>query len=67
MMLQEGGVKIWRPRQVKCRSDYPSVLRLTCTLLKIYVGSGKKDYVPLDERVAEEDPRKTPSVVVHSG
>ncbi|KAJ7227284.1 peroxysomal citrate synthase [Mycena pura] len=48
MMLQTGGVKIWRPRQ-------------------IYVGSGKRDYVPLDERVAVEGPKKTPSAVEHSG
>jgi len=48
MMLQAGGVKIWRPRQ-------------------IYVGSGKRDYVPLDERVAVEGPKKTPSAVEHSG
>lgn len=30
-MLQQGGVKIWRPRQ-------------------LYVGSGLRDYVPIDER-----------------
>ncbi|KAJ7903452.1 peroxysomal citrate synthase [Mycena olivaceomarginata] len=48
MMLQTGGVKIWRPRQ-------------------IYVGAGKRDYVPLEDRVAVEGPKKTPSVVEHSG
>ncbi|KAH8831684.1 peroxysomal citrate synthase [Flagelloscypha sp. PMI_526] len=48
MMLQEGGVKIWRPRQ-------------------IYVGSGKRDYVPLDARTPVTGPKLTPSVVVHSG
>ncbi|KAJ7928940.1 peroxysomal citrate synthase [Mycena leptocephala] len=48
MMLQTGGVKIWRPRQ-------------------IYVGSAKRDYVPIQERVAVEGPKKTPSVVEHSG
>jgi len=48
MMLQDGGVKIWRPRQ-------------------IYVGPGKRDYVPVDERVAVEGPRKTPTPVLHSG
>ncbi|KAJ7364113.1 peroxysomal citrate synthase [Mycena albidolilacea] len=48
MMLQTGGVKIWRPRQ-------------------IYVGAGKRDYVPLEDRVAVEEPKKTPSVVEHSG
>ncbi|KAJ7475932.1 peroxysomal citrate synthase [Mycena latifolia] len=48
MMLQTGGVKIWRPRQ-------------------IYVGAGKRDYVPVDERIAVEGPKRTPSVVEHSG
>ncbi|KAJ2926934.1 hypothetical protein H1R20_g10171, partial [Candolleomyces eurysporus] len=48
MMLQEGGVKIWRPRQ-------------------IYVGETKRDYVPVDQRVAVEGPKKTPSAIVHSG
>ncbi|KAF8150637.1 peroxysomal citrate synthase [Crassisporium funariophilum] len=48
MMLQEGGVKIWRPRQ-------------------IFVGAGKRDYVPIDERVPVEGPRKTPSAIMHSG
>ncbi|KAF8643266.1 hypothetical protein AX16_009150 [Volvariella volvacea WC 439] len=48
MMLQDGGVKIWRPRQ-------------------IYVGAGKRDYVPMEKRVAVEGPRKTPSAVAHSG
>ncbi|KAF8896454.1 peroxysomal citrate synthase [Infundibulicybe gibba] len=48
MMMQEGGVKIWRPRQ-------------------IYVGAAKRDYVPIDERVPVEGPKKTPSPVVHSG
>lgn len=51
MMLQEGGVKIWRPRQ-------------------IYVGAGKRDYVPMAERessLVNSDPKKTPSTVPHSG
>ncbi|KAF9456764.1 peroxysomal citrate synthase [Collybia nuda] len=48
MMLQEGGVKIWRPRQ-------------------IYIGAGKREYVPIGGRVAVEGPKVTPSVVVHSG
>ncbi|KAG6910865.1 hypothetical protein DXG01_007182 [Tephrocybe rancida] len=48
MMLQEGGVKIWRPRQ-------------------IYVGEGKRDYVPVDKRVGVEGPKVTPSKVIHSG
>jgi len=48
MMLQEGGVKIWRPRQ-------------------IYVGETKRDYVPIDDRVAVEGPKLTPAPVMHSG
>ncbi|KAJ6508035.1 peroxysomal citrate synthase [Mycena vitilis] len=34
---------------------------------QIYVGAGKRDYVPVDERVAVEGPKKTPSAVEHSG
>ncbi|KAJ7455360.1 peroxysomal citrate synthase [Mycena galericulata] len=48
MMLQPGGVKIWRPRQ-------------------IYVGAGKRDYVAVEERIAVEGLKKTPSAVEHSG
>jgi len=48
MMLQEGGVKIWRPRQ-------------------IFVGAAKRDYVPLEDRTAVEDLKKTPSDIAHSG
>lgn len=49
MMLQDGGVKIWRPRQ-------------------IYLGSGKREYVPVDERDAGEGKLgETPSVVEHGG
>ncbi|KAI0925804.1 hypothetical protein AcV5_008433 [Taiwanofungus camphoratus] len=48
MMLQEGGVKIWRPRQV-------------------YVGPGKRDYVPVEQRATVEGLRQTPSAVEHGG
>jgi len=48
MMLQEGGVKIWRPRQV-------------------YVGAGKREYVPIGKREAVEGLRQTPSAVEHGG
>jgi len=48
MMLQDGGVKIWRPRQ-------------------IFVGEGKRDYVPIDERNSVEGVGKTPSAIPHSG
>ncbi|KAL5634790.1 hypothetical protein ACGC1H_002727 [Rhizoctonia solani] len=51
MMLQPGGVKIWRPRQV-------------------YVGAGRRDFVPMEQRPAESDddidPKKIPSASVHS-
>ncbi|KAM6504462.1 peroxysomal citrate synthase [Amanita muscaria] len=48
MMLQDGGVKIWRPRQ-------------------IYVGSGKREYVAIEEREEVEGLRKSPTPMVHSG
>ncbi|KAJ7104056.1 peroxysomal citrate synthase [Mycena belliarum] len=48
MMLQPGGVKIWRPRQ-------------------IFVGAAKRDYVQVDDRIAVEGPKRTPSAVEHSG
>lgn len=48
MMLQDGGVKIWRPRQ-------------------IYIGPGKRDFVPIEKRTAVEGPGRTPSTIVHSG
>ncbi|KZV96617.1 peroxysomal citrate synthase [Exidia glandulosa HHB12029] len=46
MMLQPGGVKIWRPRQ-------------------IYLGAGKREYVPIDKR--KEEGGKEPSKVLHTG
>ncbi|KAH9178254.1 peroxysomal citrate synthase [Lactarius sanguifluus] len=48
MMLQEDGVKIWRPRQ-------------------IYVGSGKRDYVPFDQRPLVQGSQVEPLPVPHSG
>ncbi|KAI0001483.1 peroxysomal citrate synthase [Russula compacta] len=48
MMLQEGGVKIWRPRQV-------------------YVGSGKRDYVPVGQRSITRGLKVEPLPVPHSG
>ncbi|KAF8501691.1 peroxysomal citrate synthase [Russula emetica] len=48
MMLQEGGVKIWRPRQV-------------------YVGSGKRDYVPIGQRPVVRGLKAEPLPVPHSG
>lgn len=34
---------------------------------QVYVGPGKRDYVPADERVAVEGVKVTPSVVQHGG
>jgi len=48
MMLQEGGVKIWRPRQV-------------------YVGSAKRDYVPIGNRPVVRGLKVEPLPVPHSG
>ncbi|KZS94251.1 peroxysomal citrate synthase [Sistotremastrum niveocremeum HHB9708] len=48
MMLQSGGVKIWRPRQ-------------------IYVGSGKRDYVPINSRESVAGFKKEPSSIAHTG
>jgi citrate synthase len=48
MMLQQGGVKIWRPRQV-------------------YVGSGKRDYEPMDSRTSVRGLKLEPSPIPHSG
>ncbi|KAH9972808.1 peroxysomal citrate synthase [Lactifluus volemus] len=48
MMLQESGVKIWRPRQV-------------------YVGSSKRDYVPIRERSIVRGLKAEPLPVPHSG
>ncbi|KAK4049383.1 hypothetical protein OIV83_004115 [Microbotryomycetes sp. JL201] len=42
MMLQQAGVKIWRPRQV-------------------YLGSGKRDYVPMEHRTEDMTRPKHPS------
>ncbi|KAF8532193.1 peroxysomal citrate synthase [Gautieria morchelliformis] len=47
MMLQAGGVKIWRPRQ-------------------IYVGEGKRDYVPIEKRDGKEG-KDTPHRVQRTG
>ncbi|KAL5526755.1 hypothetical protein ACEPAF_8480 [Sanghuangporus sanghuang] len=48
MMLQPGGVKIWRPRQ-------------------IYVGPTRRDYIPMEDRVAVNGPKNTPTPVKHTG
>jgi hypothetical protein len=34
---------------------------------QIYVGAGKRDYVPVDERVAVEGLSNNPTVIAHSG
>ncbi|KAE9394412.1 peroxysomal citrate synthase [Gymnopus androsaceus JB14] len=46
MMLQPGGVKIWRPRQ-------------------IYIGSSKRAYVPIDDRIPING--QGPKPISHSG
>jgi len=46
MMLQPGGVKIWRPRQ-------------------LYVGEGRRDYIPIDERTPVEGEKNTPHSAEH--
>ncbi|KAJ7170766.1 peroxysomal citrate synthase [Mycena crocata] len=70
MMLQTGGVKIWRPRQVSAWEP-DAVAKASSSessdTAQIYVGAGKRDYVPVDERIAVEGLRKTPSAVEHSG
>ncbi|KAI0027877.1 peroxysomal citrate synthase [Vararia minispora EC-137] len=48
MMMQQGGVKIWRPRQV-------------------YVGAGKRDYVPVEQREAVRGLKVEPAAIPHSG
>lgn len=64
MMLQEGGVKIWRPRQVSWQIDCGIIL---ADDEQIYVGAGKRDYVPIEEREEVEGHKKTPSPIAHSG
>ncbi|KIM73264.1 hypothetical protein PILCRDRAFT_829278 [Piloderma croceum F 1598] len=51
-MLQPGGVKIWRPRQVKWLSVHVVVSFFVTRATQIYVGEGKRDYVPVDKRIA---------------
>jgi citrate synthase len=50
MMLHPGGVKIWRPRQVHKIILFLRIFLIETT--QIYVGEGKRDYVPVDKRVA---------------
>lgn len=42
------------------------VLMLALTL-KLYVGAGKREYVPIEMRQVVESPKKTPSDIPHSG
>jgi citrate synthase len=67
MMLQEGGVKIWRPRQVRSVNMAHLVFGVSLDLIKIYVGSGKRDYVPTSDRVPVDGLRKEPTPTQHSG
>ena len=69
MMLQPDGVKIWRPRQVRVslanqtRRGY----RNNRDLLQVYVGPSRRDYVPMEDRVAVAGPKHTPTPVKHTG
>jgi citrate synthase len=65
MMLQEGGVKIWRPRQVSVSGER---LYYRAKTMQVYVGAGKRDYVPAEERNTEAGAKNTPSMSIsHSG
>jgi len=35
--------------------------------MQIFVGAGKREYVPLEERSVVEGPKKNPSPTIHSG
>ena len=78
MMLQEGGVKIWRPRQVRVfKLDITVLPRLNMRLmrcpaahtasLQVYVGPSLRDYVPVEDREPVEGLKQTPSAVQHGG
>ena len=71
-MLQDGGVKIWRPRQVRICTGPPFArveLADTHPLLprKVYVGAGKRDYVSFDQRPVIRGSQVEPLSVPHSG
>lgn len=36
-------------------------------LLQVYVGSSRRDYVPMRDRIAVEGPKNTPTPVNHTG
>ena len=73
MMMQEGGVKIWRPRQVGVhgcqdkQGGHFANASVHCDLTKVYVGPSKRDYVPIDNRETSESPRTLATAVEHSG
>jgi hypothetical protein len=65
-MLQEGGVKIWRPRQARFFQFHDLEPHLNCS--QVYVGAGKRDYVPTGERTTVDDVKSAPSSSIsHSG
>jgi citrate synthase len=79
MMHQQGGVKIWRPRQVGIEFElfpnhhflphgFPEMPMLN-RFVQLYVGPGKRDYLPIYKRLEETnpDPKSTPIAVPHSG
>jgi citrate synthase len=68
MMLQGGGVKIWRPRQVRIPAKLMRhVIDFIPLCSQIYVGPSVRDYVPVEERISVEGNKQTPSAVPHSG
>ena len=66
MMLQEGGVKIWRPRQVRPCGVVSRGKRAN-VVCQVYVGSGNRDYVPIEKRPVVRGLKVEPLPVPHSG
>jgi len=67
-MIQEGGVKIWRPRQVLCARVWgESSADVLPRAVKVYVGPTKQDYEPIDGRSRSGLPRAVATTVEHSG
>lgn len=49
-------------------STFSSVSKCNdCICVQVYVGAGKRDYVPVEQRVPVEGLRQTPSAVEHGG
>ena len=70
MMMQEGGVKIWRPRQVRVfesRFSPEDSVDVFPGDIKVYIGPKKRDYEPIDSRGVLYSPRTVATSVEHSG